>query len=208
MDAHNLFGYTTLGASASSAVTTITLASSAAFPDPASVGAYNAVIWPVNTKPVLGNAEVVRVTAKSGLTYTITRAQEGSTAFAFAAGDEIANAVTPKVLTDIETAIADHIADSADAHDASAISIADAANDFTATDVEGALAELQSDAEADAQALSDHIADTTDAHDASAISVSPSGNLAADDVQEALTELQTDVDGRADFVLIFALGGY
>ena len=41
-----------------------------------------------------------------------------------------------------------HVNDAADAHDASAISILDAAADFTATDVEGALAELQSDAEA------------------------------------------------------------
>lgn len=43
-----------------------------------------------------------------------------------------------------------HIADATDAHDASAISILDTAGDFTATDVEGALAELQSDAEAHA----------------------------------------------------------
>jgi hypothetical protein len=39
-----------------------------------------------------------------------------------------------------------------------------------------------------------HLADTTDAHDASAISVSPSGNLAATNVQTALTELQGDID--------------
>jgi hypothetical protein len=44
--------------------------------------------------------------------------------------------------------LAAHLADTADAHDASAISIADAGGDFTATDVEGALAELQADAEA------------------------------------------------------------
>jgi hypothetical protein len=42
-----------------------------------------------------------------------------------------------------------------------------------------------------------HIADTTDAHDASAISVNPTGNLAADDAQEALVELQIDIDGQA-----------
>jgi hypothetical protein len=42
-----------------------------------------------------------------------------------------------------------------------------------------------------------HIADPSGAHAASAISVTPSGNLAADDVQEALTELQSDVDTRA-----------
>lgn len=129
-----------------------------------------------------------------------------------------------------------HMGDTVDAHDASAISILDVAGDFTATDVEGALAELQSDAEADATALSDHIADTvaahaasaisadsttlvgtgtdvqavleeldngiadhlsdpSDAHDASAISVSAIANLTATDVQAALAEHQTDIDG-------------
>lgn len=45
--------------------------------------------------------------------------------------------------------------------------------------------------------LNDHINDAVDAHDASAISVVPTGNLAADDVQEALTELQNDINTRA-----------
>jgi hypothetical protein len=40
-----------------------------------------------------------------------------------------------------------------------------------------------------------HLADTSGAHAASAISNSPTGNLAATDVQGALNELQTDVDG-------------
>lgn len=39
-------------------------------------------------------------------------------------------------------ALAAHLADTTDAHDASAVSIADAGNNFTATDVEAALAEL------------------------------------------------------------------
>lgn len=42
--------------------------------------------------------------------------------------------------------------------------------------------------------LGTHIGDTADAHDASAISVVPTGNLLADDVQEALQELQGDID--------------
>jgi hypothetical protein len=58
-------------------------------------------------------------------------------------------------------------------------------------------AQTQINAKADSSALTAHINDTTDAHDASAISVTPSGNLAATDVQGALTELQTDVDTRA-----------
>lgn len=76
------------------------------------------------------------------------------------------------------------------AHPASAISILDAAGDFTADNVESALAELQSDAEADATALADHLADTSDAHDASAISVADSGGyLTATTVEAALAEI-------------------
>lgn len=41
-----------------------------------------------------------------------------------------------------------------------------------------------------------HMADAADAHAASAITNTPSGNLAATNVQTALNELQTDVDGR------------
>ena len=90
------------------------------------------------------------------------------------------------------TELAAHLADATDAHDASAISIVDAANDFTATEVEGALAELQTADEADEAALAAHLADTTDAHDASAISSVAAGNLVATDVQAALNELDTE----------------
>lgn len=97
-----------------------------------------------------------------------------------------------------QTSIDNHIADADDAHDASAISNVPAGN-LAATDVQGALNELQTDIDTRALAsdLSDHIADAVDAHDASAISNVPSGNLAATDVQSALDELQTDIDTRA-----------
>lgn len=53
--------------------------------------------------------------------------------------------------------ISAHNADTIDAHDASAISILDTANDFAATDVEGALAELQADNEAHVAAADPHV---------------------------------------------------
>ena len=84
-------------------------------------------------------------------------------------------------IQDAHDAIDGHIADGSAAHAASAISITDAAGDFTATDVEGALAELQSDAEA-------HLADGTAAHAAAAIAFTPGGTLAADNVQDAIEE--------------------
>lgn len=79
-----------------------------------------------------------------------------------------------------------HTGDTADAHDASAISILDSALQYTATDVEAALAEVL-DAE---QA---HEADAADAHDASAISILDTANdFTATDVEGALAELQSD----------------
>lgn len=72
------------------------------------------------------------------------------------------------------------------------VPIADAADDFTATDVEGALAELQADAEADAADLAAHIGDTADAHAASAITNTPAGNLSATTLQAAVNELDSE----------------
>jgi hypothetical protein len=51
-----------------------------------------------------------------------------------------------------------------------------------------------SDAQTD---INDHIANATGAHAASAIAVTPTGNLAASDVQAALEELQGDIDSAA-----------
>lgn len=123
------------------------------------------------------------------------------------------------VATQVE--LNDHINDTSDAHDASAISILDTANDFTATDVEGALAELQAADEADEAALAAHLADTADAHDASAISFVPAAGIAATDAQAAIEEAATDaatalaaheadttsVHGIANTANLYAAGG-
>lgn len=98
-----------------------------------------------------------------------------------------------------------HVNDTSAAHTASAIAIVDAAGDFTATDVEGALAELQADAEADDAALAAHLADTVDAHDASAVSFSPTGGLASTDAQAAIAEL--DSEKQAAHANLAALAG-
>lgn len=91
-----------------------------------------------------------------------------------------------------EWLLVEHAADGTHSINAAGVTIVDAANDFTATDVEGALAELQSDAEADATALADHIADTSAAHGATAISFAATGNIASTDVQAAIAELDTE----------------
>ncbi len=87
---------------------------------------------------------------------------------------------------------------------ASVISFSNGASGLTADTAQEALDEIEArlqTAETDvdtAQATaSDHIADPTAAHAASAIANTPSGNLAATNVQTALNELQSDIDTRA-----------
>ena len=65
---------------------------------------FNATVWPTGTQPLTTNAEIVRVTAISTDTFTITRAQESSTARSIVVGDQIAATITGKTLTDVETA--------------------------------------------------------------------------------------------------------
>lgn len=93
-----------------------------------------------------------------------------------------------------------HVADTEGAHAASAISIADAGNKFTATEVEAALAEVKTlaDAAATAANLTAHLNDATDAHDASAISIADAGTkYTATDVEAALAEVKTLADAAA-----------
>jgi len=80
---------------------------------------------------------------------------------------------------------------------ASEISYSNATSGLVATNVQAAIDEVEGRLDTAQSGLSGHITQATDAHDASAISVVPTGNLAADDVQEALVELQTDIDTRA-----------
>ncbi len=99
------------------------------------------------------------------------------------------------VFTTGSAALAAHLADTSDAHDASAISFAPVGS-IAATDTQAAVAEVASEA-ATATAtvvsnLAAHIADATDAHAASAITNTPAGAIAATTVQAALNELDTE----------------
>jgi hypothetical protein len=66
---------------------------------------FNAVVWPQGVRPLASNSEIVRVTAKTTDTFTITRAQEGTSARTILVGDQIAAAITSKTLTDLQAAI-------------------------------------------------------------------------------------------------------
>jgi len=64
---------------------------------------FNATVWLPSALPSPTTAEVVRVTARTGDTLTITRAEELSVARTILAGDLIADTITAKTLTDIES---------------------------------------------------------------------------------------------------------
>lgn len=96
-----------------------------------------------------------------------------------------------------------HVTDPTDAHDASAISNVPSGN-IAATDVQGALNEIQSNIDTNYTAFTDHVNDAVDAHDASAISVVPTGNLTATEAQAAFVEIQTSIDNLPSDPLTFS----
>lgn len=63
---------------------------------------FNATIGPANAEHTPANSEIVRVTAISTDTFTITRAQESTSARTVVVGDRIAATITKKTLEDIE----------------------------------------------------------------------------------------------------------
>jgi hypothetical protein len=80
-----------------------------------------------------------------------------------------------------------HLADTADAHDASAISFSPAGS-VAATDVQAAIVEVDGDVTA-------HVGDTTAAHAATAIAFTPAGSIAATTVQAAIEEVAAEAGG-------------
>lgn len=101
-DAHKNFAYSTIATAPSpaSSGTSLVVASGDGTKFPAA--SFNAVVWPAGVQPSSSNAEIVRVTAKSTDTFTITRAQEGSSARSIVVGDQIAAAPTAKWWSDVE----------------------------------------------------------------------------------------------------------
>ena len=99
-DGHANLAYQTLNASLSSGATSIALAADFTY---VPTWPANATIWPAGTNPTGANAEIVRITADSSGTLTITRAQEGTSAKSFSSGDQIMVGLTKKTITDIES---------------------------------------------------------------------------------------------------------
>ena len=107
LDKSSNFAKTTITGIASG-VTEVVLDDATNFLDPAS-GEYNCVIWEISNygNPADDpNKEIVRATALSGNTLTITRAQESTIASNHNTGGEtyaIANVLTKKMIDDIDT---------------------------------------------------------------------------------------------------------
>lgn len=103
VDAHTNFAYSTVATAPSPATsgTSLVLATGGGALMPAVP--FNGTDWATNAQPTTANAEIVRVTAISGDTLTIVRAQEGSSARTIVIGDQFAATLTVKSLTDIES---------------------------------------------------------------------------------------------------------
>lgn len=144
MDAHKNLAVSTVATAPSPAASGTSLVVAAGHGSRFPAAPFNATVWPDGELPDPSNAEIVRVTAVVSDTLTITRAQEDTSARSIVVGDLIAATITAKTLTDVEDAIANHLADTSDAHDASAVSFTPAGN-VAATDVQAAIAELDSE---------------------------------------------------------------
>jgi hypothetical protein len=104
-DQHTNFAVSTVAVLPSPAAsgTSLTVASGEGARFPAAP--FNATIGPIAAQPTPANAEIVRVTARTGDVFTLARAQEGTTARTVQIGDLIAATITAKTLTDIETTV-------------------------------------------------------------------------------------------------------
>lgn len=104
VDAHKNFAYSVIATAPIPATLgttlTVTAGQGVLFPTPP----FNATIYPSSAQPLSTNSEIVRVTAISIDTFTITRTQESTSARSIVVGDQIAATITAKTLTDVETA--------------------------------------------------------------------------------------------------------
>lgn len=100
MPAPKNFSYSTIATAPSpaSSGTSVIVASGGGvnFPDPP----FFATVWPASTVPTVGNAEIVKVTAISGDTFTIVRGQDGTSTRSIVVGDQIIAGLTAGVFSE------------------------------------------------------------------------------------------------------------
>ena len=107
-DSHRNFAYSLVATAPAPAATgtslVVTAGQGALFPTPP----FNCTVWPTAAMPLSTNAEIVRVTTIVGDTFTLANVagvrtpQEGSSSRSIVVGDQIAETITAKTLTDVE----------------------------------------------------------------------------------------------------------
>ena len=112
LDAVSNFVRGTADAAVGTSDTTVSVADASIFPDPATDGEFNVVIWDANNFPRPdqdSDVEIMRVTARDTTDdeLTITRAQETTTAAAHPEGSAIHLSPTAKMFSDIESTFDD-----------------------------------------------------------------------------------------------------
>ncbi len=70
---------------------------------------FNMTVWPANEEATAANAEIVRVLSRDGDEITVLREQEGTSARSIQVGDQIANTISKKVITDIENSVGKNV---------------------------------------------------------------------------------------------------
>ena len=91
---------TLLASSVTTSATSISVVSSSTFPAPASGATY---FYATIIRASDSLMEIVKVTNVSGATWTVQRAQDGTTALAFSAGDRVELRLTKGALNDLQT---------------------------------------------------------------------------------------------------------
>jgi hypothetical protein len=103
VDSLNNFAYSNVATAPSPATSGTSLVVTAGQGSLFPAAPFDATIWPAGVQPLTTNAEIVRVTAVSTDTFTITRAQYGTTAQSIAVGYQIAQTITANLFTEATT---------------------------------------------------------------------------------------------------------
>ena len=101
MDALKNFAYSLVATAPSPATSGTTLVVTAGQGTYFPATPFDATIWPAGSQPTNANAEIVRVTSVATDTFTITRAQYGTTAQSIAVGYQIAQTVDANLLNQL-----------------------------------------------------------------------------------------------------------
>lgn len=135
------------------------------------------------------NMEIVKVTRhdSGSSSFTVDRAQEGTSARSWQIGDSVSCRLTAGIVQLTYT----HPGQSVGAHAASAISFTPTGN-IASTDVQAAIAELDTE-----KAASGHT------HSATAITFTPIGNILSTNVSAALAELDSDLTAAINLLAAY-----